>query len=46
MRLLKFLVVLVLAGLIGLVGYAYLGDMEPRQQEIRSPVALDGATGG
>ncbi len=38
MRLIKLLVVLILAGLIGLVGYAYLGDMEPLRQEVRSPV--------
>ncbi|WP_216033511.1 hypothetical protein [Paracoccus marinaquae] len=39
MRLIKVLVVLILAGLIGLIGYAYLGDMEPRRQEVRSPIA-------
>ncbi|MDB6178063.1 hypothetical protein PAF17_11175 [Paracoccus sp. Z330] len=44
MRLIKLLVVLILAGLIGLVGYAYLGDMEPQRQEVRSPVG-DGAAG-
>lgn len=25
----------------GLTGYAYLGDMQPRQTEMRRPVALD-----
>ena len=46
MRLLKLLVVLILAALIGLVGYAYLGDMEPVQKEMRSPVPLSGTAGG
>lgn len=45
MRLLKLLVVLILAGLIGLAGYAYFGDMEPDQEEMRTPVAV-GTTGG
>lgn len=41
MRLLKFLVVIVLLAFLALTGYAYLGDMAPRQQEMRQPVALD-----
>lgn len=41
MRLLKFLVVIVVLALLALTGYAYLGDMAPRQQEMRQPVALD-----
>lgn len=44
MRLIKLLVVLVLAAVIALVGYAYLGDMEPNRREIREPIAIqDGA---
>lgn len=43
MRLIKVLVVLILAGVIGLIGYAYLGDMEPVRQEVRSPVTVGGA---
>lgn len=39
MRLLKVLVVLILAAVIGLVGYAYLGDMQPRRVETRVPLA-------
>lgn len=39
MRLIKVLVVLILAALIGLVGYAYFGDMSPVQREVRSPLA-------
>lgn len=38
MRLLKLVVVLILAAAVGIVGYAYLGDMDPVQQEVRSPV--------
>ena len=41
MRLLKFLVVIVVLAFLALTGYAYLGDMAPRQQEMRQPVALD-----
>lgn len=39
MRLFKFLVVLILAAVIGLIGYAYLGDMDPVRREVRIPVA-------
>ncbi|SET17695.1 hypothetical protein SAMN04489858_103280 [Paracoccus homiensis] len=45
MRLLKVLVVLILAAVIGLVGYAYFGDMDPKRQEVRQPIAAEG-TGG
>ena len=38
MRLLKVLVVLILAAVIGLAGYAYLGDMQPVRSEVRSPI--------
>lgn len=41
MRLLKILVVLVALAFVALAGYAYLGDMDPRQQEMRKPVSLD-----
>ena len=41
MRMLKLLVVLILAGLIGLAGYAYFGDMAPTRQEVRTPLQLD-----
>ncbi|MDM7458767.1 MAG: hypothetical protein P3W94_005310 [Paracoccus sp. (in: a-proteobacteria)] len=45
MRLIKLLVVVSLAALIGLTGYAYFGDMEPVRREIRTPLTL-GAPGG
>lgn len=40
MRILKLLVALVLLAGIGLVGFAYLGDLSPRQAELRVPVDL------
>lgn len=38
MRLLKVLVVLILAAVVGLAGYAYFGDMQPVRTEVRSPI--------
>ena len=38
MRLLKVLVVLILAAVIGLAGYAYFGDMQPVRSEVRTPL--------
>lgn len=44
MRLIKLLVVLIVAAVIALVGYAYLGDMQPNQREVRDPIPVqDGA---
>jgi hypothetical protein len=40
-RIIKALVVLVIFGLIGLTGYAYLGDLTPRQGEVKKPVVLN-----
>ncbi|MFV0382546.1 hypothetical protein [Paracoccus sp. (in: a-proteobacteria)] len=45
MRLLKFLVVLILAAVIGVAGFAYFGDMAPRQTEMRVPIAMAPASG-
>ncbi len=36
----KFLLVLILFGGIGLVGYAYLADMAPAAQEIVQPIEI------
>ncbi|MBA4489721.1 hypothetical protein [Paracoccus sp. S1E-3] len=44
MRLLKILVVVVILAFVALAGYAYLGDMGPRQQEMRKPVRLETGT--
>ncbi len=40
-RILKGLFFLILLGFIGLVAYAYLGDLAPDQSEIREPVQID-----
>ena len=40
-RLLKFLAVLVVLALIGLLGFAYLGDLSPDRVERAVPVTLD-----
>ena len=42
MRFLKLLLVLIVLAAIGLVGYAYFGDMDADPQETRSPVRLEG----
>ena len=41
MRLIKVVFALVLLGLAGLSGYAYLGDLSPPQNEVRQPVMLN-----
>jgi len=46
MRIVKFLAALVLLAGVGLVGFAYLGDLSPRQSEVRVPVTLDGSAAG
>lgn len=40
-RILKLIVVLLLLGFVGLVGFAYLGDLSPDLKEVREPVELD-----
>ena len=40
-RILKLVVVLGVLAFVGLVGYAYLGDLTPASQEIRQPVVID-----
>ncbi len=42
MRIVKLLAALVLLAGAGLVAFAYLGDLSPRQTEMRVPVVLDG----
>ncbi len=37
----KILFLLLVLGGIGLVGFAYLGDLTPTRDEIRQPVDLD-----
>ena len=45
MRLIKVLVVLLLAAVIGLAGYAYFGDMQADRQEVRAPIPTTGSAG-
>jgi hypothetical protein len=40
-RLFKALIFLAVIGFLGLVGFAYLGDLAPDQTEVRQPVQLD-----
>lgn len=40
-RILKLIVVLLVLGFIGLVGFAYLGDLSPEMKEVHEPVELD-----
>jgi hypothetical protein len=40
-RLFKLLVILAVLGAAALVGYAYLGDLEPAQSRVTDPVTLD-----
>lgn len=40
-RIWKAILVLVLLGLMGLVGYAYFGDLTPDTREVNEPVTLD-----
>lgn len=38
---LKFITLLLILAAIGVVGYAYLGDMSPEQSDVVRPVMLD-----
>ncbi|MCX7888261.1 MAG: hypothetical protein N2422_00840 [Rhodobacteraceae bacterium] len=40
-RLIKALFLLAVLALVGLAGFAYLGDLEPEQTEVRQPVTLN-----
>lgn len=40
-RLFKFLIFLILFGFIGLIGFAYLGNLSPETNEVQIPVTLD-----
>ncbi|WP_255569778.1 hypothetical protein [Actibacterium sp. 188UL27-1] len=40
-RLLKLLFFLLLLGFVGLVGFAYLGDLSPQIENVKEPVTLD-----
>lgn len=38
----KLVLVLAVLGGIGLVGYAYFGDLSPQRSQVTQPVVLDG----
>ena len=40
-RLFKLVLFLIIAGGVGLVGFAYFGDLSPERQLVRQPVSLD-----
>lgn len=40
-RIIKALLLLVILGFIGLTAYAYLGDLDPVQSEVKKPVVLN-----
>jgi hypothetical protein len=40
-RLLKLLIFLLVLGVVALVGYAYLGDINPNQSDVSQPVDLN-----
>jgi len=40
-RLFKLVLFLIVIGALGLVGYAYLGDLSPDQDEVTEPVEFD-----
>ncbi|WOI57003.1 hypothetical protein [Palleronia sp. LCG004] len=41
LRLFKFLIFLAIVAFVGLVGYAYLGDLSPETEMRTIPVTLD-----
>ncbi|WP_295532977.1 hypothetical protein [uncultured Thioclava sp.] len=44
-RIFKLVVILLVLGAIGIIGYAYLGDMKPDAQQQRIEVTLPGGLG-
>jgi hypothetical protein len=40
-RIIKALVLLLIFGFVGLTGFAYLGDLSPKQGEVKKPVVLN-----
>ena len=40
-RLFKLVLFLILVAIIGLVGFAYLGDLSPDQEKVTQPVILN-----
>ena len=42
-KLIKFLLILVCLGFLGLLGYSYFGDLSSQKIKVTVPVALDGS---
>lgn len=42
-RLFKLLFFLIVLGALGVLGFAYLGDLSPEQNDVSEPVELDGS---
>jgi hypothetical protein len=40
-RLIRFLLILIVLAVIGLIGYSYSGYLVPEQQTVTTPVELD-----
>lgn len=40
LRILKYLILLALLGLLALTGYAFLGDLSPQRQPVEVPLTL------
>ncbi len=40
---LKLILILAVLTALGVIGYAYLGDMSPDQADVSEPVILDGS---
>jgi hypothetical protein len=40
-RIIKSLLLVVVLALVALVGYAYMGDLDPAQSEMKKPVVLN-----
>ena len=40
-RIWKAILVLLLLGILGLVGFAYVGDLTPERNDVSQPVTLD-----
>ncbi|WP_086052954.1 hypothetical protein [Pseudoruegeria sp. SK021] len=42
MRLFKIILILILLAVVGMVGFAFLGDLSPQRSEVRIPVQMNG----
>jgi len=40
-RIIKYLFILIVLGVLGLIGYSYSGYLVPEQQTVTTPVELD-----